>query len=81
MQVIKKLLEEDKVDINHKNDIGEAPLHTLVRKAVQKGTSKKSTASFDCLWTYLVNCKAAKFDINIQSDNGKDTALHIAAEV
>lgn len=78
LQLIKKLLVEGKVNVNHRNDIGEAPIHTLVRKA--RG-AKKNTGPFECLWTYLVYCDSTKFDINIQSEQEWNTALHIAAEV
>lgn len=79
IQFIKKLLVEGKVDINYQNDIGEAPLHTLVRRASQKGGAKKNAETFGCLWNYMVYCD--KFDINIRSEQGWETALHIAAEV
>ena len=65
------------VDINYRNDIGEAPIHTLVRKAAMT----KHARDFENLWTYLVYCNSNKFDINIKSLQGGDTALHIAAEV
>lgn len=74
-QVIKRLLIEDKIDINFRNDIGEAPIHTLVRNAIRK---KKC---FDSLWNFLVYCNSNDFDIDIKSHTGGDTALHIAAEV
>ena len=75
-QAIKKLLIEDKVDINARNDIGEAPIHTLVRNA-----KKDNTEKFETLWNFLVYCNGENFDINIKSKNGGDTALHLAAEV
>lgn len=68
---------DDEVDINFRNEIGEAPIHTLVRKAAEK----KSAEKFENLCNYLVYCNNNKFDINVTSEQGGDTALHIAAEV
>lgn len=76
VQVIKKLLIEDKVDINVKNEVGETPLHTLVRRAA----GKKTAGTFNCLWNFLVYCNK-DFKIDIKSGQHGDTALHIAAEV
>ncbi len=63
--------------INVMNEIGEFPIHTLVRKA----DAKKSAESFDVLWNFLVYCNSDDFDIDIKTKQGGDTALHIAAEV
>lgn len=70
------------MDVNHKNDVGEAPIHTLVRKVVGKKNSKKEKDNaLECVWTFLVYCDNSKFDVDIQNEVGSDTALHIAAEV
>jgi hypothetical protein len=78
LQVIKRLLENDKVDINIRNDVGEAPLHTLVRR---KAVAKKNSDGFECLWNFLVYCNSKDFDINVKNKQQEDTALLIAAEV
>ena len=71
------------MDINTRNDIGDAPIHTLVRNAATgKSKAEKSKAEkFDILWNFLVYCDTHQFDINIKTQQGGDTALHLAAEV
>ena len=66
------------MDINTRNDIGDAPVHTLVRNAV---SGKSKAERFDILWNFLVYCDSQQFDINITTQQGGDTALHLAAEV
>lgn len=60
-----------------RNDIGETPLHTLVRKLVGKDNDK----NFNNLWSFLVYCNSKTFDINVKTEAEGNTALHLAAEV
>ena len=63
------------MDVNFLNDIGDAPLHTLVRRAV----SEKKW--YDLMWCFLVHCNRSKFDINIKNREEGKTAMHLAIEV
>lgn len=75
LQALEKVLKEKKVDVNRFNEVGDAPLHTLVRRAV---TDKRW---YDLLWCFLVHCDRSKFNVNIRNTEEGKTALHLATEV
>jgi len=75
-QELQKLLEKDEeVDINRFDEVGDAPLHRLVRMSV---ADKKW---YDLLWCFLVYCNRRRFNVNIRNSEEGKTALHIATEV
>ncbi len=75
LQALESILKRKKVDVNYFNEIGDAPLHTFVRRTV---SDKKW---YNLLWCFLVHCDRSKFDVNIRNTEEGKTALHLATEV